>query len=59
MKLCEHCIQAIQSRGESLSVGPLVLSIEEAEEENVCCDWCGEVDDLFECGAFEEPDAAE
>ena len=49
MKLCEHCIQAIQSRGESLSVGPLVLSIEEAEEENVRCDWCGELDDLYEC----------
>lgn len=58
MKLCEHCIQAIQSR-EPLSVGPLVMSIEEAEEENVRCDWCGELDDLYECESAGQPDTAE
>ena len=54
MKLCEHCIQAIQSR-EPLSVGPLVLTMEEAEELGECCEWCGEVDDLYECADAEQP----
>lgn len=48
MKLCDHCIRAIRSR-EPLFVGPLVLSAEEAEEENTPCEWCGEFDDLYEC----------
>jgi hypothetical protein len=48
MKLCEHCIRAIQSR-EPLYVGPMVLSAEEAEEENTPCEWCGEFDDLYDC----------
>lgn len=48
MKLCEHCIRAIRSR-EPLHVGPMVLSAEEAEEENTPCEWCGEFDDLYDC----------
>ena len=59
MKLCDHCIQGIQSRGEALSVGQLVMSIEEAEEENVRCEWCGELDDLYECEPAGQPDTAE
>ena len=49
MKLCEHCIQGIQSR-EPLYVGLIVVSAEEAEEENIPCEWCGEFDDLYDCG---------
>ena len=48
MYLCEHCIQAIRSR-EPIFVGPLAYSAEEAEEEGVTCDWCREIDDLFDC----------
>ena len=48
MKLCEHCIRAIQSR-EPLSVGELILTADEAEEEDVKCEWCGEYDELYEC----------
>ena len=48
MKLCEHCIRGIRSR-EPLYVGPMVVSAEEAEEENTPCEWCGEFEDLYEC----------
>ncbi len=47
MYLCQHCIQAVRSR-EPLYVGPTVFSTEEAEEEGVACEWCGEVDDLYD-----------
>ena len=63
MLLCEHCIQAIKSRREPLYVGELFLTAEECEEANtndkplidrhiinaICCDWCGEIDDLYQC----------
>ena len=49
MKLCEHCIRGIQNH-EPLYVGPMVVSAEEAEEENTPCEWCGEFDDLYDCG---------
>lgn len=52
MYLCPHCIQVIRSR-EPLYVGPLAFSAEDAEEEGVTCDWCGEIDDLYDC----KPDA--
>ena len=48
LKLCARCIRAIQSR-EPLFAGPMILSAEEAEEENIPCEWCGEYDDLYEC----------
>lgn len=47
MLLCEHCIQAIRSRGEELYVGDLEYDIDEAEEEGITCDWCDEYDDLY------------
>ena len=46
MKLCLHCIAAIQSRGEKIFVGPEV-NYDEYEEENgtaPTCDWCEEDD---------------
>ena len=64
MLLCEHCIQAIRSRGEIVKViEPNFITAEEAEEINtaeadlinrhiinsICCDWCGEVDTLHSC----------
>lgn len=49
MLLCPHCIEGLKSRGESVKVGDLLLDIEEAEEQEVCCEWCGEVDDLYDC----------
>lgn len=49
MKLCKHCIMELKSRGEQVFVGDLLFDSEEAEEEKVTCDWCGEYDDLFEC----------
>lgn len=39
--LCEHCIAAIQSRGEKLFVGDMVEGM---------CEWCDEeTEDLFDC----------
>lgn len=48
MKLCIRCIAAIKSR-EPLYVGPLLITAEESEQENIPCEWCGEYDDLYEC----------
>ena len=48
LTLCRHCIAAIRSR-EPLRVGELVLTLEESEERNEPCQWCGEYDDLYEC----------
>jgi hypothetical protein len=44
-----HCIEGLESRGESVSVGDLQFDIEEAEEQEISCEWCGEVDDLYDC----------
>lgn len=46
---CEYCITELNSRGEKLYKGDLVLTGEEAEEEQKACEWCGEYDDLYEC----------
>ena len=46
---CEHCIEELKSRGEKVLVGDQVYTIEEAEEEQKACEWCGEYDDLYEC----------
>lgn len=48
MKLCKRCIDAIKSRGEIVYVGPQVFIIDDDEEEEKC-DWCEEVDDLYDC----------
>ena len=49
--LCQQCIDAIRSRGEQIFVGPLVFFADDIEygEEERKCDWCEEVDDLYEC----------
>lgn len=62
--LCDYCIQAIRSRGETVKVIEAdFVTAEEAEEINktdaelinrhiinaICCDWCGEVDTLHSC----------
>ena len=47
--LCKRCIDAIKSRGEDIWVGRLVYSCDDAEEEEKKCDWCEEIDDLYDC----------
>ena len=51
MKLCKRCIEAIKSRGEIVYVGPQVFDIDDIDygEEKQKCDWCEEVDDLYDC----------
>ena len=56
MKLCEHCIEAIKSRGEIVYVGPLVerdmemIGKDWYISDGMTCDWCGEeVEDLYDC----------
>ena len=44
MYLCEHCIEAIKSRGEKVLVGDFHSIDEEIE-----CEWCEEIDDVYEC----------
>jgi hypothetical protein len=44
-RLCEHCIEAIRSRGERIMTRPMEiedLSEEEYETDIVVCDWCEE-----------------
>lgn len=42
--LCEHCIEAIRSRGEKIFMG------EAHYDEDIECAWCGEVEDVvYEC----------
>lgn len=51
MRLCKNCIEEIKSRGEIVYVGPQVFSIDDVDygEEEEKCDWCEEVDDLYDC----------
>jgi hypothetical protein len=50
MKLCKHCIEALQSHGEHFKVADDSLcSLEDSEEENQPCDFCGEFDELWFC----------
>ena len=51
MCLCQYCIEAIESRGEPVFIGPQIFSADDIEygEEEQRCDWCGEVDDLYKC----------
>lgn len=45
MVLCDHCIAAIQSRGERLFVSNECESYETDEEK--CCEWCEEPSDVL------------
>lgn len=49
--LCEKCISYLKSRGTKLYKGDLVFSADDTEygEEEQKCDWCEEVNDLYEC----------
>ena len=64
MILCNTCINAIRSRGEIIGViVPYRYTIDDIEQYNteqkplidrhiineLCCNWCGEIDDLHEC----------
>ena len=49
--LCEHCIEAIRSRGERISTRPMEwddCTEEEYETELIICDWCEEKNELSE-----------
>lgn len=48
MLLCKYCIEELKSRGEAVYISDMVLTAEEAEEENTPCEWCNEHDDLYE-----------
>lgn len=49
MKICKHCMEEMKSRGEVVYVNyDEMMSIEEAEEMEIACEWCGEYDDLYE-----------
>lgn len=45
MEPCRCCIEAIKSRDEHIYVGTMVHSVDDGQE----CEWCNEVDDLYEC----------
>lgn len=53
--LCEHCIEAIRSRGERVMTRPMEfedMTEEEYETEIVVCDWCEdeyETSEMFIC----------
>lgn len=47
--LCQHCIEAIRSHGEPVYVGDFAMDVEESEETNTPCEWCGEYDELYDC----------
>ncbi len=49
MLLCSYCIQAIKSHGEKILVGDQEFTCEEAEEQKITCDFCGEYDDFYDC----------
>lgn len=51
MELCQYCIEAIRSRHEPVYVGEKVYSVDDEQK----CEWCDEVDDLYEC-SFEKGD---
>ena len=45
--LCEHCIEAIKSRGEIVYVGAL---IDADVDSSISCDWCNEeCEELYDC----------
>ena len=49
--LCEHCIEAIRSRGERIMTRPMEwedCTEEELETDIVKCDWCEEECDRSE-----------
>ena len=61
MILCEHCIEAIRSRGEKIYVGEMISQdisyddekekwISEYNESIIKCDWCEEANPtLYRC----------
>ena len=50
MLLCDYCINAIRSRDEIVGVlNPFAISVDECDEYECTCEWCGEKADLSEC----------
>lgn len=46
--LCEHCIDAIRSRGEKVFVAGEYWDFD--EEDEIACEWCEETEKtLYEC----------
>ena len=49
--LCRRCIDNLKSRGERVFIGSLAKSVDDAkwdDEPEPHCEWCDEVDDLYE-----------
>lgn len=55
MKLCRRCIEAIRYHGEpiynytTLIAEVPFLTSEEAQVMDIRCEWCDEIDELFDC----------
>jgi hypothetical protein len=55
MLLCKHCIEAIESRGEKIIYDHCsYIETEEAEEMELKCEWCYEVDTLYKCQILDD-----
>lgn len=53
--LCKHCIEAIESRGEKIIYDHCsYIEEDEAEEMELKCEWCYEVDTLYKCQIFND-----
>ena len=44
MRVCEHCMQAIASRGEKFARGEAIFW-DDFDEEDFRCEWCDEESD--------------
>lgn len=44
MRICEHCLQALQSRGEvrRYTTIDIELELELEEDKTIICEWCEE-----------------
>lgn len=49
--LCDHCVRGIKARGESLTQDE-DFEIEEVDDGQGKCDWCGETHELSELSAY-------
>lgn len=47
--LCQHCIDAIKSRGERLIVLGEYMDYDESVESGTVCEWCGDNATLYDC----------
>lgn len=55
MLLCKHCIEAIESRGEKIIYDHCsYIEEDEAEEMDLKCEWCYEIDTLYNCKILDD-----